>query len=85
MFDKVLKPNCTQDYVYSAAAKSIVKGKEETQSGSFRENPNLTGFFQMCLAVITAPFLLTVRPPPEKPTPWKASSAIQAFKVFLHP
>jgi len=25
MFDKVLKPNCTQDYVYSAAAKSIVK------------------------------------------------------------
>ena len=27
LFDKVLKPNITQEQVYVAAAKSIVKGK----------------------------------------------------------
>jgi hypothetical protein len=26
VFDKVLKPNCTQEYVYSCSAKQIVKG-----------------------------------------------------------
>ena len=29
MFDKVLKPNVTQDQVYTSAAKNIVKGKAE--------------------------------------------------------
>ena len=27
LFDKVLKPNVTQEQVYNASAKSIVKGK----------------------------------------------------------
>ena len=27
MFDKVLKPNVTQEQVYSAGARTIVKGK----------------------------------------------------------
>ena len=30
MFDKVLKPNVTQDQVYSSAAKNIVKGKADS-------------------------------------------------------
>ena len=29
MFDKVLKPNVTQDQVYGSAAKNIVKGKNK--------------------------------------------------------
>ena len=33
MFDKVIKPNATQEKVYNDAARTIVKGKEDALSG----------------------------------------------------
>lgn len=70
MFDKVFKPNASQDKVYNEAAKSIVKGI-------------LVGdclilfiiytqfFYKMFSWAIMEPYLLMVKHPPEKLTPWR--------------
>ena len=60
MFDKVLKPNVTQEQVYAAAAKSIVKGKAFVlQKGVVSDMLKTFCFWSNCICIILKTFPAT--------------------------
>ena len=68
----------TQSQVYDATAKNIVKGL----SVYFKSNVTYL-YLQMCCLATMEPSLLTDKLPVEKPTPWRVSSMIPAFKALF--